>query len=293
MGALNIHSSLGSPDCLAPVLKELTGVVVPPHKNYLFQQRLSPFMSQHGIATFEELASRLGTDLTIRREFIHLMTTHETSFFRDIHPFETLRTSLLPELLQRLSARQRAGRPPNAFTVWSAAASSGKEVYTLAMLVDQLVTSNPQWGLDANRIRILGTDISEPVLEEARSGVYGEGEGLRGLPREFRDGFLEKKDRTYEVAPHLKRRCTFRRVDLTKRFTLGPFDLVLVRNVLIYFDNETRERVLHRIHDTLASDGVLLLGSSEAVDPGASHLYSPQHKGRTRYYIKATTGSRP
>lgn len=287
MGALNLKSDFGPVDELVPVLKEMTGVVVPPHKSYLFQQRLGPVMVKYRLDSFAVLAKRVRGDLTVRREFIHAMTTHETSFFRDMHPFETLRNKILPDLLGEL-AKERRG--PNAFTVWSAAASSGKEVYTVAMMFDELLDENPQRGLDVNRLRLLGTDISEPVLDEARKAAYGQGEGLRGLPTKYRERYFEQKDGTYHVAPQLKRRCSFRQLDLTKRFTLGPFNLVLARNVLIYFDSDTKTKVLERIHGALAPGGVLLLGSSEGLEPGAAPLFDTHLLGRTRYYTKSKAG---
>ena len=287
MGALNLKSNFGPVDELVPVLKMLTGVVVPPHKSYLFQQRLAPLMVKFQLDSFAALAKRVSGDLTLRREFIHAMTTHETSFFRDMHPFESLRTQILPDLLATL-ARERRG--PNAYTIWSAAASSGKELYTVAMMLDELLVGNPQWGLDVERLRLLGTDISEPVLEEARRAEYGQGEGLRGLPIKYRERYFEQRDGTYHVAPSLKRRCSFRHLDLTKRFTLGPFNLVLARNVLIYFDAETRAEVLRRIHRTLAPGGVLLLGSSEGLEPETNHLFESKLLGRTRYFTKAEAG---
>lgn len=286
MGAVNLNRQFETSDSLAELLRELTGVVVPPHKSYLFSQRLNPIASKYDLGSAEELVARVKKDPAVRRAFVHALTTHETSFFRDSHPFEALRRDLLPALLGRVSARQRAGRAPNAFTVWSSACSSGKEVYTMAMLIDEVLTANPQLGLNPDRVRILGTDISEPVLAEARKGQYSRGEGLRGLPKNYAQRYFDEHDGRFEVKADLRRRCTFRRIDITKRFTLGPFDLALVRNVLIYFDSETKSKVVSRVHDTLVDGGALLLGSSENLEPDVAGLFESKLSGRTRYFEK-------
>ncbi len=286
MGALNLSEKLEASEPLTSLLKELTGVVIPSHKGYLFNQRLGPLMSEYDLGSADDLVARVKKDAAVRRAFIHALTTHETSFFRDLHPFEALRRDLLPALLGRLATRQRAGRPPNAFTVWSSACSSGKEAYTIAMLIDEVLSANPQFGLTPDRVRILGTDISEPVLAEAREGKYSKGEGLRGLPKNYTEQYFDEKDGVFEVKSALRRRCTFRRLDITKQFTLGPFDLVMVRNVLIYFDPETKRKTLERIHQTLGGDGVLLLGSSESLEPDVQSLFESKLSGRTRFYVK-------
>lgn len=286
MGALDIIQDLEGSEPLACLLKELTGVVIPAHKGYLFNQRLSPVMTAYELASADELVTRVKMDSTVRRAFVHALTTHETSFFRDSHPFDALRQDLLPKLLRRLSARQRSGVGPSEFTVWSSACSSGKEVYTLAMLIDEVLGANPQLGLTPDEVQILGTDISEPVLAEARRATYSEGEGLRGLPRSYAQRFLDETDSGFQVKTALRRRCKFRRIDITRQFTLGPFDLVLARNVLIYFDSDTKNRTLNRVHKSMGDDGVLLLGSSENLGSDVQGLFESKMTGRTRYYEK-------
>lgn len=282
MGALKISDE--EIEFLAKTLQHLTGVVIPPHKGYLFPQRLAPVLDKHGLTSLRELSSRVGSDPTVRRSFVDALTTHETSFFRDGHPFESLKRELLPNLLRGIAARQRRGKHPNAFTIWSAACSTGKEVYTLAMIVDEVLAEHPEWGLNPDRIRILGTDISEGSLATARRGVYTVGEGLRGLPRRYQQKYMEERDDGFHVAQSLRKRCAFRPLDITRRITMGPFDLVLCRNVLIYFDAKTRAKVLEGVHRSLATDGLLLLGSSENLAPEVVPLFDAKMCGRTRYF---------
>ncbi|MBV1860280.1 MAG: protein-glutamate O-methyltransferase CheR [Nannocystaceae bacterium] len=288
MGALKIDNN--ETELLAKVLQELTGVVIPPQKRYLFSQRLTPVVELYGLRDVADLSKRVGTDPALRRAFIDALTTHETSFFRDSHPFETLKRKLLPDILGGIAARQRQGAQPHAFTIWSAACSTGKEVYTLAMIVDEVLRKNPQWGVEPDRIRILGTDVSEMTLETARRGVYATGEGLRGLPADYQRRYMEEREDGFHVVKALRKRCTFRQLDITRRFTMGPFDLVLCRNVLIYFDADTRVRSLERAHGTLAPGGVLLLGSSENVDPSLGTRFETKTLGRTRYFVAKNFG---
>lgn len=269
---------------LSEFLRRECGLVVPPHKRYLYEQRLGPLRTELHMS-WDAFVRACGGG-QVRRDVVHAMTTHETSFFRDQHPFDTLTRTLLPEIIARTAKRRREGAPIRPFTVWSAACSTGQEAYSIAMLIMEAVESLPHCGVRAQDLRILGTDISRDVIATARAGRFS-GMELRGLDAKRRAKYcIERPDGSVEMRPELKQMITFRELTLTGPLTLGPFELIMCRNVLIYFDLETRVGVTERISKCLDSTGHLILGASEAVDPGLDKVLQPIQHGRTRCYTK-------
>ncbi len=231
-----------------------TGIVLEEDKHYLFECRLVPIVRRLGLATINDLCSLLQGSQSgdVSRQVVEAMTTNETYFFRDPGQYDAIRTILLPRLI-----KERAGTRRLRF--WSAASSTGQEAYSLAMLLIQA-------GLGDWDIQILGTDFSSQIVERARSGKYLQIEVNRGLPAALLVKHFRRIDTDWQLSDAVRRMVTFDTIDLRKPMrVLGPFDLVLCRNVMIYFDLETKRKILEEIHGTLLRGGWLFLGGVETV----------------------------
>lgn len=218
-------------------------------KEYLVRARLMPLAGRLGHDSIADLleAARHGTDL-LRDQIVDAMTINETSFFRDVHPFRALEHDIIPDLL---AAR------PRPLRMWSAATSTGQEAYSLAMLMAQSFPHHPAPD-------ILGTDVAESVLERARTGVYTQMEVNRGLPARSLVTHFEQVGRTWRVKPSIAGMVRFERLNLSRPWPALPaMDVILLRNVLIYFDHDTRAVVLARAIASLRPGGYLLLGGAE------------------------------
>lgn len=241
---------------LAAFLKRHTGVVVDRSKAYLIEARLVPVIRRHGLADFKALADRVraGRDQALAQDVLNAMMTHETSFFRDKTPFETVR-QLLPELIRKRAIARH-------LVIWSAAASTGQEAYSLAMiLAEHFRDALAGWS-----VRILATDFSEPVLARAREGLYGDIEVGRGLPREYLDRYFVRLRGKWSIAQECRRPVELRRLNLVEPWQgIPPCDIVLLRNVLIYFDVATRADILGRMRSVIRPDGALFLGGAETM----------------------------
>jgi chemotaxis protein methyltransferase CheR len=230
-----------------------SGIVLDDTKHYLIESRLGPLLQQERLRTLNDLCAilRATTAAPLRRQVVEAMTTNETLFFRDPNVFDALRNTLLPEL----SAQRAATR---MLSLWSAASSTGQEAYSLAMLLLEM-------GLGDWTIGILGTDLNRQVIERARAGLYQQIEVNRGLPAKYLVKYFKKSGGGWQIADTVRRMVVFRHFDLRDSLEgIGPFDLVLCRNVLIYFDVETRRRILRRIRARIAPGGHLLLGCAES-----------------------------
>jgi chemotaxis protein methyltransferase CheR len=242
---------------LCDLLRKRTGVVIDGSKEYLVVARLSPIVRQRKIPSLDTLIDRMrkGLDPTLERDVLSAMMTHETSFFRDKSPFETLRTILLPELIARRAAQRQ-------LTFWSAACSTGQEPYSLAILL------NEHFGnlLDSWRVRILATDFSEAVLARAREGVFTELEATRGLPTPLLRKHFRPLQGKWSISQDCRRLVEFRMLNLNTTWPMmPPCDIVFVRNVMIYFDVPTRASLIERMRRVLRPDGSLFLGGAETL----------------------------
>lgn len=247
-----------SPDGLRYVRElvyERSAIVLEAGKEYLVEARLGPLAKEAGHETVDGfLRSLVGKPYNgVHARIVEAMTTNETSFFRDIHPFEALAKSLLPELAKARSATR-------TIRVWCAAASTGQEPYSLAMLIKERV---PQ--LAGYRIEIVATDINNEVLARAKSGRYRQHEVNRGLPAPMLFKHFTREDNDWVIKPYLREMVDFRNLNLIQPWTGLPsqFDIVFIRNVLIYFDVPTKKKILGRIKALLPKDGLLFLGGAE------------------------------
>jgi chemotaxis protein methyltransferase CheR len=268
---------------LRGLLTREAGLTFADNKAYLFEQRLRPVMDRAGLADFEQLTARVAADMALRHEVIHAMTTHETSFFRDGHPFEALQRTVIPALLGELADERRRGTPRRPFAAWSAGCSSGQEALSLAMLLHGELGARPHLGLGQDAIQVLATDVSPMVVDEARRGRFAPGMATRGLPDELAARYFEPDAQELQVGPLLRALVTYRVLNLASMFTLGPIGLVLCRNVLIYFDGPTAVAVTERLRRSMTMGGLLLLGSSETLRPEVQG-FEPVVIGRTRMY---------
>jgi chemotaxis protein methyltransferase CheR len=230
-----------------------SGIVLDETKRYLIEMRLAPVLDRERISTINDLCALLRATASpaLRQTVIEAMTTNETLFFRDDTPFQALKTTVLPELIEKR-------RSVRKLSFWSAASSSGQEAYSIAMLLLEL-------GLADWDIRILGTDLSRHMLKRAREGRYTQVEVNRGLPPEYLAKYFRRVGTEYQIDERARRMTEFTHFDLRQSTAgLGLFDIVFCRNVLIYFDLETKRKILAELGKTLQAKGLLLLGCAES-----------------------------
>lgn len=242
-------------DAFARLIQSRSGISIDASKLYLLESRLEPVMRRHGCADLAALAARIrGNPEAVAAEIIDAMTTNETLFFRDEKTFRHFGDVALPEL--------HATRPAGArLRVWSAACSSGQELYSVAMM---LADARPRLG--TRGFDLVGTDISPTQVERAKEGLYSHFEIQRGLPVQMLVRNFERAESGWRLRPAIREMATFRTWNLLDDpTTLGRFDVIFCRNVLIYFDQTTKAQVLARLAHVLAPDGVLYLGGSETV----------------------------
>jgi chemotaxis protein methyltransferase CheR len=249
-----------------------TGIVLEGDKHYLFESRLTPVVRQLGLGSINDLCALLQAtrEPEVARKVVEAMTTNETYFFRDPAHYEAIRTVLLPRLKEER-------RDTKKLRFWSAAASTGQEAYSLAMLL-------VEEGFAGWNIQILGTDYSSQVLERARSGKYRQIEVNRGLPAALLVKYFRRAGVDWQLSEAVRRMVSFETMDLRQRMSaLGPFDLVFCRNVLIYFDTETKKKILRELHGTLFRGGWLLLGGAETAF-GVEEWFERQAVGNAVVY---------
>ena len=235
-------------------IHEQSGIVVEPGKEYLLEARLTPLLNQQSVKTINDLCAllRATSSRDLRRQVVEAMTTHETLFFRDISLYEAILRSILP----RLKAEKPFGRK---IRVWSAAASSGQEAYSLAILALEA-------GFQASEIEILGTDLSEQILERARQGRYLQIEVNRGMPAPVLVKYFLRQGLDWQIKDEVRKLVRFEQFDLREPMrALGYFDLILCRNVLIYFDMETKKRIVQSLAGQLHPGGLITLGGAESI----------------------------
>ncbi len=264
-------------DYLRKLLKERSGLVLSADKQYLVESRLLPLARKIGVATLADLVAKLkapGAEPLIV-DVVEAMTTNESFFFRDKIPFEHFREFMLPNLLKARAAQRR-------LRIWCAAASTGQEPYSLAMILKEMSAQLAGW-----RTEIIATDLSNEVLEKARAGLYSQFEVQRGLPIQMLVKYFSQAGETWQISPEIKAMVQYRPLNLLFDFShLGHFDIVFCRNVLIYFDQPTKVDVLERISRLAEGDGYLVLGAAETV-VGLTEVFKPNNERRGLYLPNA------
>jgi chemotaxis protein methyltransferase CheR len=249
------------------------GIVLEEDKHYLFESRLAPIVRQLGLDTINDLCALLRATFKtdVHHQVAEAMTTKETYFFRDPAQYEAIRTVLLPRLMEER-------RDTRKLRFWSAAASTGQEAYSLAMVLLEK-------GLSDWNIKILGTDFSSPALQRARSGNYQQIEVNRGLPAALLVKHFRRHNADWQLSDAVRCMVSFETIDLRNSVrALGPFDLVFCRNVLIYFDAETKKSILKELHGALLRGGWLLLGGVETAF-GVEEWFERQTVGNAAVYV--------
>jgi chemotaxis protein methyltransferase CheR len=229
------------------------GIVLESNKNYLFESRLAPIVKQFSLGSINALCDLLVAKRNpeISHQVVEAMTTNETYFFRDPAQYEAIRTVLLPKLKEERQVTRK-------LRFWSAASSTGQEAFSLAMML-------VEEGLQGWDIQILGTDFSSKVVDRAQLGNYQQIEVNRGLPTSLLVKHFHRTGLNWQLSESVRKMARFETIDLRKSMrTLGPFDMVFCRNVMIYFDNETKRKIMKELHSTLFRGGWLLLGGAES-----------------------------
>jgi chemotaxis protein methyltransferase CheR len=268
-------------ETLASLLKAKSGLMIGKDKLYLLETRLSEIIKREKLIDLNGLAERIrrpGNDV-LARDVIEAMTTNESFFFRDDKPFQHFRTQALPRLI--------AARPPGStIRIWSAASSSGQEAYSLAMIVAESSAL-----LAGRKVEIIGTDIARDQLARAREGVYSQFEVQRGLPVQMLMRYFRKEDNNWRIAEAIRAMAQFREFNLLSDLRLlGRFDIVFCRNVLIYFDQPTKSRVLEATAGLMPPDGLLYLGGAETV-LGITSRFAPMANERGVYGVTAASSA--
>ena len=263
---------------LQQLLLEHAGILLEAEKKYLAEARLAPLAAQEGFESIEALLDSVQAGEgsgQLERKVIEAMTNSETSFFRDLHPFEALRKLVIPELIARRAAER-------TLNIWCAATASGQEPYSIAMLLREHFPQLHGW-----KVTLIASDISEAMLSRARAGAYNQIEINRGLPAALLVRYFRRTDGEWQIHEELRRAIDFRRVNLTAAWPFMPtMDIIFLRNVLIYFDVPTKKAILARVRQVLAPDGYLLLGGAETT-MGLDDSFQRIQTGKSAFYRPA------
>ena len=265
---------------IAGLLKKRSGLQLTEDKIYLLENRLTPIARQSGLDGLGQLVQKIQKtmDAKLIQAVTEAMTTNESYFFRDSKPFELFKDHVLPSVKTRNAGTRK-------IRIWCAAASSGQEAYSLAMILKEQEHQLQGWNVD-----ILATDISKQVLDKARAGIYSQFEVQRGLPIRQLMTYFTQNGETWQINPDLKRVVRFEEFNLLDSYNrLGQFDVVFCRNVLIYFDQATKADILNRIHGVVPEHGILFLGASETV-LGITDRFKPV-AGQRGMYVTAESRS--
>jgi chemotaxis protein methyltransferase CheR len=262
---------------LSTLVRDRAAIVLEPGKEYLALTRLDPVARKAGLGSVTELVAHLRRgESTLHEEVVDALTTNETSWFRDQHPWDSLRLTILPELIEQK-------RNSRTLQIWCAGCSTGQEPYSLAMLLQEHFPELATWN-----ISIVGTDISQAVLDRARAGRYGQLEVNRGLPAHMLVRHFEREGMEWVIEDPIRTRVRFQRHNLVGPWpAFPPFDLIMMRNVMIYFDLETKRTLLARVRDALAPGGLLLLGGSESTF-NIDETYGRRLDHKTAWYYPNT-----
>jgi chemotaxis protein methyltransferase CheR len=260
-------------DFLRGLLKQRSGLDLSADKHYLVESRLVPLARKAGLPGIAELVQRMkgGGAEVLTTEVVEAMTTNETFFFRDKIPFDHLRDTIVPALLQSRSNRK-------SLRIWSAACSTGQEPYSIAMCLKEKGAALSGW-----RIEIVATDLSKEVLEKSRSGIYSQFEVQRGLPIQLLVKYFAQVGELWQLNSEIRGMVQHRQLNLLHDFAhLGKFDVIFCRNVLIYFDQETKINIFDRMAKVMEVDGMLMLGAAESV-VGITDAFRPLADKRGLY----------
>ena len=267
-------------DFLRKILKDRSGLDLSADKQYLVESRLIPLARRAGFPGIPELVAKIKAGAeALTSDVVEAMTTNETFFFRDKIPFDHLRETILPALVQARASRR-------SLRIWCAASSTGQEPYSIAMCVKEFA------GLAGWRVEIIGTDLSQEVLEKSKAGLYSQFEVQRGLPIQMLVKYFAQTGELWQLSADIRGMVQHRHLNLLQDFShLGTFDVIFCRNVLIYFDQDTKASIFDRLSRMLEPDGVLALGAAESV-VGISDAFKPYPDRRGLYRLNNERAAR-
>ncbi len=241
---------------IVDIIKKNSGISLGDDKLYLLESRLLPVARSHGMSDLKALANSLrqGGSQALIDEVVEAMTTNESMFFRDKQPFEIFKNLVLPRMIEKKRDKR--------LRIWSAACSNGQEAYSVAMILEEEAAKLPGWNIE-----ILGTDLSGQVVNKAKEGIYSQFEVQRGLPIQMLVKYFDQReDNTWQIKETLRKKVSFKEHNLLKPCAhFGKFDIIFCRNVLIYFDADTKKEVLNHLAGAMTEHGILYLGSTETI----------------------------
>jgi chemotaxis protein methyltransferase CheR len=271
---------------LRKLLKDHSGLDLSADKQYLIESRLLPLSRKSGLPGISELVQKMkGGSASLIAQVVEAMTTNETFFFRDKVPFDHFRDSIMPEIM-----KARANR--KSIRIWCAAGSTGQEPYSLAMALKEMGAALAGW-----RVEIIATDLSQEVLEKSKAGIYSQFEVQRGLPIQLLVKHFKQSSEFWQISSEIRAMVQHRQLNLLHDFSqLGVFDVIFCRNVLIYFDQDTKINIFGRLAKVMEQDGFLVLGAAETV-VGLTDVFKPFPDKRGLYRPSgvraAPTGAMP
>jgi chemotaxis protein methyltransferase CheR len=264
---------------LRKLLKDHSGLDLSVDKHYLIESRLLPIARKAGLSDVGEIVQKMkGGAAAFITQVVEAMTTNETFFFRDKVPFDHFRASIMPEILQARADRK-------TIRIWCAAGSTGQEPYSLAMCLKEMSAALAGW-----RLEILATDLSQEVLEKSKAGIYSQFEVQRGLPIQMLVKYFKQTGELWQINPEIRAMVAHRQLNLLHDFSqLGIFDVIFCRNVLIYFDQNTKINIFNRLAKACEPEGFLVLGAAETV-VGLTDRFKPYPDRRGLYRPSSADG---
>ncbi|MCP4340265.1 MAG: protein-glutamate O-methyltransferase CheR [Desulfobulbaceae bacterium] len=265
---------------ISQYIQAITGIYLDQSKSYLFETRLSSIAETHGCKSYQELHNKARQDPSkkIEKEIIDAITTNETLFFRDKSPFELLQHKILPEIIDARSAKPSL---KTKIKIWSAASSTGQELYSIAIVINELLKGSSDYSFTLS-----GTDISDAAVAQASYGKYNRFEIERGLDRKYLQKYFTLFGDSWKIKDEIRAMANFRKLNLLEPFTnLGKFDIIFCRNVAIYFTLADRKKLFNKLADSLSDDGYLVIGSTESLT-GVCSRFVPKRHLRSIFYKK-------
>jgi len=268
---------------LSAYIYRVSGISIDASKTYLLETRLGKLLEEENCSNFSEFYRKIQSEnrTLLEKKVINAITTNETLFFRDMSPFELLKHKIMPELIDSRSKTSSLSGLPS-LRIWSSACSTGQEIYSIAIVLKELLGGN-----GAQRIKLMGTDLSDAAIAQASSGTYNQFEIERGLPQEILQRYFTTSGNKWKIKDEIRAMATFKHMNLMKPFMgLGKFDIIFCRNVAIYFTPEDRKKLYNKIADVLSPDGYLIIGSTESLN-GVCTRFVPKRHLRAIYYQRS------
>lgn len=269
---------------ISKYIYDLSGIYLDEKKAYLIETRLKTLIESSGVDSYSELCRKARSDIskTLERKIIDALTTNETLFFRDQSPFEMFQYKVMPDLIDKRTA-QATGNMPINIRIWSAACSTGQEIYSLAIILKELIPD-----LKKYNIKLLGTDISDEAVSRASYGKYNKFEIERGLDKVKLEKYFMPNGNSWKIRDDIRAMALFQKRNLMEPFSsIGKFDIIFCRNVAIYFTVEDRKKLFERLAQVLAPDGYLIIGSTESLTGICSLFEAQRHLRSVFYQLKA------